>query len=246
MKRILLLFFITITAVFTHAQTTYYWVGGKDAAPQNISLLTNWNTLLDGTGSPRASSTGATDILIFDGANYGGSTLTTGTDSVNMNSGITCGQLKFINSAKVIFTRGTSGTSTLTIVGDGAPATEDFLIETGCSASLSNGAGSQVIVMGGTNNSGRVSGDFRMVTGLQARIANGTSAGTTLVFTAGSTFTTNITSGSAAYAFGTNSQSTEKWVTFQAGSTLYYDGGFSPMGSSATFQPVTFQQGSSF
>lgn len=183
--------------------------------------------------------------MIFDGTNYGGTTVTTGVDSVNLNAGISCSQVKFISGARIVFTRSTSGTSTWTVSGDGTAA-EDFVIESGCSATLANGPGSQVIVMGGSNNSGRVSGDFAMVTGLQARIANGTATGTTLVFTSGSTFTTNITAASAAYAFGNASQSTEKWVSFQAGSTLYYDGGFSPMASTATYQPVNFLPGSRF
>ncbi|RYF82091.1 MAG: hypothetical protein EON98_11650, partial [Chitinophagaceae bacterium] len=244
MNKFLLFCFFSFCAVITQAQSTYYWVGGATVAPQNISTLSNWNSSLDGTGSSRISSTGA-DILVFDGSNYGGVTPTSGTDSVYLNSSISCAQMKFVNGAKIIFKRNTGGTSTLTIIGDGTTA-EDFVIEAGCSARLSDGPGSQVIVMGGANNSGRVSGDFSMITGLQARIANGTSTGTTLVFTAGSTFTTNITSASAAYPFGNNTQSTEKWVTFQPGATCYYDGGFSVMGSSSTFQPVNFLPGSNF
>src|SRR5829696_4034510 len=126
MKRILLLSFIFLTALFAEAQTTYYWVGGAAVAPQNISTLSNWNTDINGTGSPRTSSTGA-DILVFDGTNYGGATLTTGTDSVNLNSSISCAQLKFINGAKIFFIRATTTTSTLTILGDGTTA-EDFVI----------------------------------------------------------------------------------------------------------------------
>ncbi|GAA4732681.1 MBG domain-containing protein [Flavisolibacter ginsenosidimutans] len=245
MNKILLFFFLLFCAIIVKAQTTYYWVGGAPASPQNISTLSNWNTSLDGSGAARASSTGATDVLVFDGTNYGGATTTTGIDSVNLNTSITCGQVKFVNGANVVFVRNASGTSTWTVSGDGTTA-EDFVIESGCSATLANGPGSQVIVLGGTNNSGRVSGNFAMVTGLQARIANGISTGTSLVFTSGSTFTTNITATSAAYAFGNSSQSTEKWVTFQAGSTCYYDGGYSVMASSSTFQPVNFLSGSKF
>src|ERR1043165_783 len=222
MKRNLLFCFLILCALVTHAQTIYYWVGGAPLAPQNISTLSNWNTALDGSGSSRTSATGL-DILVFDGRNYGGATPTTAVDSVSNNSAITCAQLKCVNGANIVFRRPTSGTTTMTIAGDGTAA-EDFVIESGCSVTIANAPGSQVFNMGGTNNSGRVSGDFKMITGLQARIANGTSTSTTLVFTAGSTFTTNITAASAAYAFGNNSQSTEKWVTFQSGSTLYYDG----------------------
>lgn len=244
----LLFCLLVFCGAVAQAQTTYYWVGGKDAAPANINLAANWNTLLDGSGSPRSGnlpSTGGTDILIFDGSNYGGTTLTTGTDSVNLNAGISCSQVKFINGAAIVFTRGTSGTSTWTISGDGTTA-EDFVIESGSSVTLANGPGSQIISMGGANNSGRVSGNFSMITGLQAGVRNGTSTGTMLVFTSGSVFTTNITASSAAYAFGNASQSTEKWVSFQAGSTLNYDGGYSPNASSAAFQPINFLPGSRF
>lgn len=244
MNKLLLLCFSFFCANVLKAQTIYYWVGGKDPAPANISTLSNWNTSLDGTGASRLSSNDSTNVLIFDGANYGGGTPTTGTDSVNMNAGIACAQLKFVNGANIIFTRGTSGTSTLIIKGDFAPA-DDFVVESGSAVSLSNGPGSTVLLMR-ANNTGRVSGNFSMVTGLQARIANDLSPTTSLVFTPGSVFTTNITAASAAYAFGNASQSTEKWVTFQAGATLYYDGGFSPMASSSAFQPVNFLPGSRF
>lgn len=245
MKRILLLCFLMVCIATTYAQTTYYWVGGAPVSPQAVNTGANWNTSLDGTGSPRPSSTGATDILIFNGANYGGTTPTTGTDSVNLNAGITCAQMKFINSATIICIRSTSGTSTITINGDGTAA-EDFVIESGCSLTLSNSPGSIVFATAATNT-GRVSGNFSMVTGLQAGIRN-TITGTpgSFIFTNGANFYTNITSASAAYAFGNASQSSEKWVVFQSGATLYYDGGFSPMGSSATFQPVDFQPGSNF
>ncbi|RYZ30276.1 MAG: hypothetical protein EOO10_03445, partial [Chitinophagaceae bacterium] len=249
MNKFLLFCFFSFCAVITHAQSTYYWVGGAPLAPQNISTLSNWNSSPDGTGSSRSSSTGA-DILVFDGTNYGGATPTTGTDSVYLNSSISCAQLKFINGAKIIFKRNTSGTSTLTIAGDGTMA-EDFVIEAGSSLKLSDGPGSQIIAMAATNT-GRVSGDFTMSTSLQAGIRN-TTAGNpgSLVFTSGANFYTNITaSPSAAYPFGNATQSSERWVVFEAGASLYYDGGSSPFGSTSAgqppFQPIEFRAGSNF
>lgn len=245
MNKILLACLFLFCASLAKAQSTYYWIGGAPTAPQQINVVTNWNTAPDGSGTARTSNTGA-DILVFDGGNYGGATLTTGTDSAAINGSVSCTQLRVQNGAKIYLNRTTSGTGTLTITGDGTPNTDDFVITAGSSLTFANGAGSVVIAMGGTNNTGRVSGDFAMVTGLQAGIRNGTTPGATLVFTAGSTFATNITSSSTSYAFGNSSQSTEKWVTFAAGSTLYYDGGYSPMASSSAFQPVNFLPGSNF
>lgn len=70
MKRILMTLLFSFTAGFAFSQTTYYWVGGT-AAATGVTTGTNWNTSLDGLGSTRPSSTGATDILIFDGTNLG-------------------------------------------------------------------------------------------------------------------------------------------------------------------------------
>ncbi|MDB5252597.1 MAG: type sorting protein [Flaviaesturariibacter sp.] len=243
MKKLLLTCLILACACFAFGQTTYYWVGGAPVGPANVTTAANWNTALDGSGSTRPSSTGATDILVFNGANTGGSTPTTGIDSVNLNGSLTCAQMKFVNSASIVFIRSTTGTSTITINGD---AGEDFVIEAGSSLTLASTTGSTIIAMAATCT-GRVSGAFNMLTTLQARIANTTGGSpNSLIFTAGSTFRTNITATSAAYAFGNNSQSSEKWVTFQSGSTLYYEGGYSPMGSSAAFMPVDFRSGSNF
>jgi hypothetical protein len=72
MKRILLTMLMITIIGFSFGQTTYYWVGG--ATPVSIHTTTNWNTALNGAGSPRSSSTGAADILVFDGSNIGGAT----------------------------------------------------------------------------------------------------------------------------------------------------------------------------
>jgi trimeric autotransporter adhesin len=251
MKKILFALFITLCASQVNAQTIYYWVGGASSA--SINAGANWNTSLDGSGSARPSSSGANDILIFNGLNLGGATPVTGPVIVNNNAGITVGQLKFINNANVSFIRGTTGTSTLTISGG---AGDDFFIEAGSTFAITSAIGSNVILLNASGLTAVVSGNFNMITILQARIANipspvptGYPAGyvnPTLVFTAGSNFRTNITSASSAYAFGSSTQSTEKWVTFQSGSHLYYEGGFSPMGNSSTFSAIDFQAGSTW
>lgn len=239
MKRFLLTMLLTACAGFLFAQTTYYWVGGASSATINTGA--NWNTSLDGSGATRPSSSGATDILVFDGTNLGGATPVTGPIVVHANAGITAGQLKFINNATVSFVRNTTGTSTINLSGG---AGDDFVIAAGSSFSITSTTGSIVIAMVAANT-GRVSGNFSMITPLQARIANTTGGSPgSLIFEAGSNFTTNITAASAAYAFGNSTQSSEKWVVFQSGSHLYYDGGFSPMGSNSAFSPIEFQSGS--
>lgn len=235
MKRFLLAALLTLSIAFVQAQGTYYWVGNPG---DSINVTSNWNTDITGTGSSRTSNTNVLDILIFDGTNLGNPVPAF---MVTSSGGASCGQLKFVNNAAISLNRSASGTTTITIAG---ATGDDFVIESGCSLTLSNGPGSVVLAMAATNT-GRVSGNFSMVTGLQAAIRN-TTAGApgSLVFTNGSNFFTNITAASAAYAFGNSTQSSEKWVLFQAGANLYYDGGYSPMGSSATFQPVDFQPGS--
>ncbi len=69
MKKIyLLLISITMFAISTKSQTTYYWVGGTGttAAPIDWALPASWNTALDNTGTTRATPA-VSDILIFDG-----------------------------------------------------------------------------------------------------------------------------------------------------------------------------------
>src|SRR5215213_9264015 len=95
-----------------YSQATYYWVGG--AGPTGIATATNWNTALDGSGSPR-SAADTTDILIFNGSNIGGVTPATGTATVTITS-VKVGQIKLMSNATVVFTRtgGTTGTVTIT------------------------------------------------------------------------------------------------------------------------------------
>ncbi|RYY66261.1 MAG: T9SS type A sorting domain-containing protein, partial [Chitinophagaceae bacterium] len=211
----------------------------------NMTTASSWNTALDGSGSTRPSATGASDILVFDGSNIGGATPATGQAIVHINGGVTCAQLKFINGANVAFTRLT-GTGTINVSGG---AGDDFLIEAGASVAMTTAGGSTVIALAAVCT-GTVSGNFSMITNLQARIAN-TTAGTpgSLVFKAGSKFTSNITAASAAYPFGNSTQSSEQWVVFEAGAHYYYEGGFSPMGSASGggfFMPIDFRPGSYF
>jgi hypothetical protein len=241
MNKFLLLLALMFCAAFASAQTTYYWVGNQG---DSINVTSNWNTVIDGSGTSRSSNTNASDVLVFDGSNMTG---VTPFFPVVSTAGITCRQLKFTNNATIRLVRTLTGTTTITVSGDATPNTEDFLIETGSSLTLADGLGSQIITLStNINNSGRVSGNLAMVTTLQAGIRNGTVVGPTLLFTSGSGFTTNITSASASYAFGNSTQSTEKWVVFESGSHLYYNGGFSPMGSGNLFSAINMKPGSTW
>jgi hypothetical protein len=241
MKRLLMTLLFSFTALFAFSQTTYYWVGGT-ASSTSISTGANWNTSLDGLGSARPSATGATDILVFDGTNVGGTVPATGPVTVLANGSITCGQMKFVNNATVIFSRATSGTSTFTLSGGTG---DDFVIEAGSSFSVPvTTSGSMRFAMAAANT-GRVSGTMSIITGQQFRFDN-TTGGTagSFIFASGSNFTTNITSASSSYAFGSGTQSSEKWVVFEDGAHLYYEGGYSPMGGTSTYSAIDFKPGS--
>lgn len=239
MRKILFTILTMTVAQVAISQSTYYWVGG--ANPVAIQSNANWNTSLDGSGSSRTSSTNP-DVLIFNGTNIGGATPTTGLVSGPIDGGISCAQIKFINGANVRLGRTNSGTGLLNILGDGDASTEDFVIESGASLLLQSASSSLRISMAAANK-GRVSGNFSMILPNQARIDNTTTGTGTLRFTSGSTFTSEIT-GSSSYAFGSNSQSAPRWVIFEAGSHLYYNGGNSPHGSGSNFSAIDMQPGS--
>jgi len=241
MKRILMTLLFSFTAGFAFSQTTYYWVGGT-AAATGVTIGTNWNTSLDGLGSTRPSSTGATDILIFDGTNLGGTVPATGAATILVNSSITCAQIKLTNNAVINFIRPTSGTSTVTLSGGTG---DDLVVEAGSTFAVpATTSGSMRFAMAAANT-GRVSGTMSIISGQQFRIDN-TTGGTagSLVFTNGASFTTNITSASSSYAFGSGTQSSEKWVLFEDGAHLYYEGGYSPMGGTAGYSAIDFKPGS--
>ncbi len=245
MKRILFTSVLLLTIGFAFGQTTYYWVGGV-ASANSITVGSNWNTVLNATGSPRPSSTGATDILVFDGTNVGGANPTTGPVTVLANGSITCAQMKFVNNVTVNMFRapaGGGGTSTITISGE---AGEDFVIDAGSVLNIPPSSTGSIRFAMAAANSGRVSGTLTMITGQQARIDNTTAGTGTLRFTSGSSFTTNITSGSSSYAFGSSAQSASQWVVFEAGSHLYFEGGFSPHGSGTLFSAIDMKPGSTW
>ena len=241
MKRLLLSVLFIFSVTFVIGQTTYYWVGGT-AAATGITTGSNWNTSIDGLGSTRPSSTGATDILIFDGTNLGGTSPATGPATILANSSITCAQFIVTNNATINFVRPTSGTSTITVSGG---AGDDFVVTAGSVFAVPvTTSGSMRFAMAATS-SGRVDGTISILTGQQFRFDNTTGGATNaFIFGSGSAFTCNITSASSSYAFGSGTQSAEKWVVFEDGAHLYYEGGYSPMGSTAAYLAIDFKPGS--
>lgn len=230
MKTFLLTCISVLLLLQSYSQTTYYWVGG--AGPSGIGTVTNWNTALDGSGSPRSADT--TDILVFSG----------GTPTVTITS-IKVGQIKLVNNAIVVFTRtgGTTGTVTIT----GGPG-DDFTIDAGSSLSVnSTTANGNVQIVMGLFTTGRISGAFSLSNTGQQRISNSTAgAAGSLVFASGSSFTSNVTSSTSSYPFGSNTQSSEKWVVFESGANLFYEGGWSPMGNNSAFSAINFLPGSNW
>jgi trimeric autotransporter adhesin len=240
MKTFLLACLCVLGMTVGYSQTTYYWVGG--AGPSSFTNNANWNTALDGSGTARTTAD-PTDILIFNGSNIGGATPATGTVTVTVTS-TTAGQIKLVSNANVVFTRTGGGTGTVTISGSGTG--DDLVVESGSGMSFNsttaNGSVQMVMAVGTT---GKVSGALSILNTGQQRITSTTSgvAGS-FVFTSGSSFTSNVTSASSSYPFGSNTQSASKWVLFEPGSHLYYEGGWAPTGNNSTFTPVDLQPGS--
>lgn len=243
MKKLLFITLLMMTVGVIHSQSTYYWVGGIANSTTGINTLTNWNTALDGSGSPRAdNNSGNTDILVFDATNLGGSAPETGPAVISANSSVNCGQMIFVNNVNVTMLRPTSGTSTITLNGGSG---EDFVVNAGSSFIVNSPAGSLRFTISSSVDNCRVSGIMSLNTSQQMSFRNGTSgAPGTFHFTSGSKFYTNITSSSSSYAFGSSSQSSSGWVVFESGSELFYQGGFSPEGSGTSFSAITMEPGS--
>jgi hypothetical protein len=241
MKKLLFILLLSFAGLAGMAQTTYYWVGG--AGPVSFTVNSNWNTALNGSGSTR-SAAAATDILIIDGTNIGGTTPTVGTVTATVTS-TTLSQLKLTGNANVVFLRPTGGGGTGTMTVGGNAAGDDFTIDAGSTLSVNSAtADGSVVIALGTAATGSISGNLTVGNTGQNRITNQTAGG--MVFNSGSTFTTNLTPASAAYAFGSSSQSVEKSVIFLSGSNIIYNGGYSPFGNNSTFSAIDLRPGSNW
>lgn len=239
MKKFSLFFIAMVFALAGFSQTTYYWVGGT--GPVSFTLLTNFNTMLDGSGTPRI--TGSTnDILIFDGSNIGGSTPTTGTVTAQVSGTSNIAQFKLVNAATVVLQRAATGTGTINCNGDGTPAV-DFSIPTGNAITVNNivpaaSTGSIVFNIAAAAT-GVVGGDVTIAGDGGCRLSPAAAGG--LQFVSGSNFYANATPAStSAYPFGNSStQSTTGGVVFKAGANLIVNGNKSPF-AGTSIQPTVF------
>jgi hypothetical protein len=162
MKNLLFVLALICTSLCTFSQTTYYWVGGTGSTT-TVSFTSNskWNTALDGLGTARSISA-ATDILIVDGTNVGGSTPTVGNISATCGS-TTLAQLILRNGANLTLVKTTASTGSIAIGGDATNA-EDLLINAGCTLnstvqnSLIDSAGSTIALS--ATATGRIFGNL--------------------------------------------------------------------------------------
>jgi trimeric autotransporter adhesin len=243
MKKGLLFILLLISVCTVYSQSTYYWVGGLNAST-GINTSTNWNTALNGSGTSRPLSANAADVLIIDGTNLGGSTPVTGPANIPATAGITCAQLIITNNANVTMGRPTTGTSSILIAGG---VGDDFVVNAGSSILFNSTIGSIRFTFQAGVDAARVSGSVTVNTTQQFRFENGvTGLPGTFRFTSGSSFTTNITSTTTSYAFGNATQSSEKWVVFEDGSDLFFNGGYSPVSNTASYSAIDFKPNSTW
>ena len=243
MKKSILFFTLLFSSVFIYAQTTYYWIGGNGTASSiSFSTSSKWNTSLDGTGTVRAASA-ATDILIIDGSNVGGTTATTG--SVTATTGSTnFAQLILRNNAMLTLVRPSSGTGTITINGD-ATTGDDLLVNAGCTLvstvadSVNTTSGNNLLLS--ATATGRVFGTLTVTGGACRMTASNPVVGGALFFESGSFC--NVNTGITYYPFGSSS-GVPNAVVFNNGSTLNYLGGNCIFTTSSTFTPIEFKTGS--
>jgi trimeric autotransporter adhesin len=238
MKKILLTMFLFVTTAIVYAQTTYYWVGGT--ATTSYTANSNWNTLLNGSGTTRAAAA-ADDILIFDGTNVGGSTPTTGQVTTTASS-TTSGRLVLRNGANIIIGRASIGSAAITISGDGTAA-DDFVVNAGCTLTLGMAIYNyDVSVVVGAGATALLSGTVYL-SPLSATVHTRSfitaSAANSVVFASGSAC--HITDSTATSGFNA---SVQDGIVFKSGASLYYYTGRSPIGSSSTVQFTNFDAGS--
>ncbi len=254
MKNLLFVMTLICSSLFTFSQTTYYWVGGTGITT-TVSFTTNsrWNTALDGSGTARTISA-ATDILIVDGTNVGGSTPTVGNITATCGS-TTLAQLILRNGANLTLVRSTASTGSITINGDATNA-EDLLVNAGCT--LNSTVQNSVIDSAGNNialaatATGRVFGNLFLINGASKLTALNTQTGGAIFFENGSecrvkannTFSSSGTS-SSQYPFGSNS-GVPGAIVFNSGSKLTFLGGNNVYTNTSSFNPIELKPGSTF
>lgn len=247
MKRILMTA-IGLTAIMAAQAQTYYWIGGTDNTAADFRAKSNWSTSLGGT---TISGTGNITVssalsLIYDGSNLGSGANNTVAIVSNINGGLTVGQVKVINGAKVIFQRGSStGTTTFIINGDGT-TDDDLVVGANSTLSIVSTANYGITVQLGITTTATATGAVAGKININGPYVNriyAQNAGA-LVFASGSTCTVNTTG--SYYPLGLSGSSAEGGVVFQTGASLVYQGGYSVFGNNSTFNAISLQNGSNF
>jgi len=245
MKNIAITFLILFFGLTGFSQATYYWVGNASGTWNTAS---SWNTSLDGSGSNR-STTNAADVLIFDGSNIGGAIPATGTVTPVITGSFIIGQLFLQNAADVILQRNVSGTSSITINGDGT-TTDDLTISTNSILTIKTLTGFGINFVLGVLNTSIATGTIQGTLNINDA-GSGTSRVTvtnpgSLLFASGSVLNSNVSLASS-YPFGTGSTSpaaASLGVIFQSNSKCRFLGGNSIFANTSGFNPVKFNTGS--
>jgi len=237
MKKILFFLLFCGFGYAASAQATYYWVGGT-ATASAFTLNSNWSTVLGSVAGPlRTGSALNTDILIFDGSDYGAG-VSNGTATANLTS-TACGQLKLQNGARVNIQRATTTTGTLTIAGGTG---DDLIIGATDSLTITSiDPSASAIISISAGNTGLINGKLNLANG-GARLYCLTTGGVQIESGAVCYTSTSL---AGAYPFGGSvANSVERAFVFKAGATAVYRGGTSLVGNSATYNPLLFQTGS--
>lgn len=258
MKKLLLTFMLFSIVTIGFGQTTYYWVGGTTGS---LSSTSSWNTQLDGGGtaiptSPTASANpSSTDVLVFDGTNIGGTTPTTGQVIPSITTSFAMGQLKFQNNADVVFMRSPSstsagsGTSNITINGDGSSA-HDLTIDGASSFKITTPTGytnaqSLAVIISSTATA-QINGTFIINDGGRGKNYISAANPSSVFFANGSKCYVNNTFTSSYPLSSSGSGTINGGIIFQSGSSLIYQGGNSPYTTTSAAIPMTFDSGSNF
>jgi hypothetical protein len=240
MKKLIFTLFALLSIHFAQAQTTYYWVGGT-AAATSFTANSNWNTVKGSTDAATQRTADApSDILIFDGTDYGGG-VTTGT-VLAITTTTTCGQLILQNNASVNLQRQTTGSGTITVSGMNG---DDLVVNTGSTLTISSTdpAGSAIVSLA-ASATGTINGTVNITGGGSRLACLNADPGGALFFENGSTANVNVVMASN-YPFGGNTGHTAaRSIVFKSGSSLVYQGGNSIWGGTSTYHPLDLKTGS--
>ena len=211
MKKLIFTLIGFLVIQLTYSQTTYYWVGGTGAAT-SFTANSNWNTVKGSTDvATQRTADAPTDILIFDGTDYGAG-VNTGTAIAIVTTTAT-GQLILQNNAAVNLQRQTTGTGTITVSG---MTGDDLVVPSGSTLTISSSdpAGNAIVSLA-ASSTGTISGTVN-ITGGGSRLASlNADAGGGLFFENGSVANVNVVAASNYPFGGSVSQTATRSIVFK-------------------------------